>query len=26
VAMTDAELDARFEARRKPGAQLIGRW
>ena len=26
VAMTDAEVDARFEARRKPGAQLIGRW
>jgi arylsulfatase A-like enzyme len=26
VAMSDAEIDARFEARRKPGAQLIGRW
>jgi arylsulfatase A-like enzyme len=26
VAMTDAEIDARFDARRKPGAQLIGRW
>ena len=26
VAMTDAEINARFEARRKPGEQRIGRW
>ena len=26
VAMTDDEINQRFEARRKPGAQLIGRW
>ena len=26
VAMTDEELDARFEDRRKPGSPLIGRW
>ncbi len=26
VAMTDAEIDARFQARRTPGEQRIGRW